>query len=187
MLTAKIEWAEDHTGMVGFMLFDRNREAEIEATWDGRLIAHDLIDHINGPAAIGTLEDEIQALGAMAFSRADVDIRYDLSYTLEPYIDNELPIVLPPVEAITKHLMDDFFPPIIEDVGLKLNSALPDAQIFAYLCMGYDKAEAKYKDSASAYALFKMVEETVNTIEVDEVNLGDVFTIHYNQEGAYIT
>ena len=50
-----------------------------------RLLAHDILEHIDGPASIGPAEDELLALGAVAYVRpevADHALKYDIASIL---------------------------------------------------------------------------------------------------------
>ena len=50
-----------------------------------RLLAHDILEHIDGPAAIGPVEDELLAMGALAYVRPEVvdhALKYDVSAVL---------------------------------------------------------------------------------------------------------
>lgn len=44
-------------------------DGELMITMEGRLIAHDLIEHVNGIKAIGSIGDELEAFGASWFVR----------------------------------------------------------------------------------------------------------------------
>lgn len=66
-LTARIDGA---TGELGYVLDDipRNDDLFMVAT-DGLTIAHDIIEHVNGLRNIGTIHDEMEALGGIWFVR----------------------------------------------------------------------------------------------------------------------
>ena len=53
-------------------------DGETMVTNNGMLIAHDIVEHVNGLKRIGTIHDELQALGAIWFTRGNWgDIRRD--------------------------------------------------------------------------------------------------------------
>lgn len=60
---------DDNTGELGFGLTDMPRHEQTNAATDGALIAHDLIEHVNGAEAIGSIDDELEALGAIWYVR----------------------------------------------------------------------------------------------------------------------
>jgi hypothetical protein len=64
-----------------------------------RLLAHDILEHLDGPAAIGPVTDELQALGAVAYVRpeaVDYALKYDVLNVLtddEDWYDSTAPRV----------------------------------------------------------------------------------------------
>jgi hypothetical protein len=78
------------TGVLGLGLADMPRNDDTNAASDGLLLAHDIVEHVNGPEAIGTIADELEALGAIWYVRGQHgELRRDLlgsSYTVEQNI-----------------------------------------------------------------------------------------------------
>lgn len=72
------------------MPVDENTGADLE----GRLIAHDLIEHVNGHRNIGSVGDELEALGAVWFTRGHLsDItrgKYAGYYTPESSLSTDI-------------------------------------------------------------------------------------------------
>lgn len=65
-----LECVKDGAGTLGLIAQGMKVMAdEPMASNDGALIAHDLIEHINGLKAIGSIDDELEALGAVWFVR----------------------------------------------------------------------------------------------------------------------
>lgn len=62
---------DEMTGELGLGLQNMPRNEETNAAHEGFTIAHDLFEHINGPEHIGTIDDELQALGALWFVRGE--------------------------------------------------------------------------------------------------------------------
>ncbi len=60
---------DDNTGEIGLGIAGLRRDETTNAAVDGVLLAHDLIEHVNGPEAIGTIDDELEALGAIWYVR----------------------------------------------------------------------------------------------------------------------
>lgn len=71
MRTVKIVSREDPvTGDVGLMLRDVHIDDDMpQVDFEGTAIAHDLLEHQNGLGSIGTIIDELQALGGILFVR----------------------------------------------------------------------------------------------------------------------
>lgn len=65
-----IAYRDDNTGEIGLGLKGMSRGDETNAAINGALIAHDLIEHVNGPKHIGSIDDELEALGASVYVRA---------------------------------------------------------------------------------------------------------------------
>jgi hypothetical protein len=69
---------DEQTGELGLALRDMPRDESTNAANEGLLIAHDIVEHVNGPRHIGTIDDEFQALGAIWYVRGQHnDIRRD--------------------------------------------------------------------------------------------------------------
>ena len=61
------------TGELGLVIEGLTTGEYITSAQSGALIAHDLIEHQNGPAAIGGVGDELIALGAIWFTRGNLE------------------------------------------------------------------------------------------------------------------
>jgi hypothetical protein len=71
-ITATLLTAEDsETGLTGLIVkgLPRPMNGTTNTATEGLLIAHDLIEHVNGVQHIGTINDELEALGAMWYVR----------------------------------------------------------------------------------------------------------------------
>lgn len=62
-------FADRNTGEIGLGIKGMSRNDDTNAATEGLLIAHDLIEHVNGPSKIGTIDDELEALGAIWYVR----------------------------------------------------------------------------------------------------------------------
>ena len=60
---------EDRSGFTGLFVQGMNY-AELDVATSGEMLAHDIIEHVNGKDEIGSIEDELQALGALWALRA---------------------------------------------------------------------------------------------------------------------
>lgn len=72
--TVILEAFEDiSTGLVGLGLQDLRNRDDNNAAHAGLLIAHDLIEHVNGTHNIGSIDDELEALGGIWWVRGQWD------------------------------------------------------------------------------------------------------------------
>jgi hypothetical protein len=69
-------FTDEQTGELGLGIVGMRSTHETNAATDGILLAHDLIEHVNGVEQIGTIDDELEALGAIWFTRGQY---YDLT------------------------------------------------------------------------------------------------------------
>lgn len=60
---------DDNTGEIGLGLLGMPRHDDTNAAMEGLLIAHDLIEHQNGADKIGGIDDELEALGGIWYTR----------------------------------------------------------------------------------------------------------------------
>lgn len=92
--TVILEVFKDHNGTLGLGLKGMPRNYDTDAATDGLLIAHDLIEHPNGPEAIGTIDDELEALGGIWYARGQwSDLRRDnvrSRYSVEENISSDV-------------------------------------------------------------------------------------------------
>lgn len=89
-----VAFEDQNFGGVGLGLADMPRNDDTNAATDGLLIAHDLLEHVNGARAIGTIEDELEALGAIWFVRGQFhELRRDnvgSAYTVHQNIASDV-------------------------------------------------------------------------------------------------
>lgn len=84
MLTARYDDATGNIGLACNGLPQSDDEPMVANS--GVLIAHDLIEHVNGLKRIGSIHDELQALGAVWFTRGNWgDIRRDRHTDINSY------------------------------------------------------------------------------------------------------
>ena len=169
---------EDHnTGEVGLVF---NAMAELDtpfATMNGTLMAHDLIEHVNGIDAIGTVSDEFIALGATHYTRlqsghmvTEEGLAGDLCSMVHEVYDGLGPVIPPQPESD----QDASFMWIIEkfktDVVLELEEEdleqFPMDEYCDQALQGMRLGEAKQMErfltEYEAREAFQMIEDTVN-------------------------
>lgn len=85
---------DESTGELGLGVLGMPRDQNTNAANDGVLIAHDLIEHVNGPEQIGSIDDELEALGAVWYVRGQYgELRRDgigSRYTVEENIASDV-------------------------------------------------------------------------------------------------
>lgn len=70
MKTITLEaFKDESTGYLGLGIVGVPRDETTNSASEGLLIAHDLIEHVNGPQRIGGIDDELEALGAIWYVR----------------------------------------------------------------------------------------------------------------------
>jgi len=141
------------------------------------MVAHDVIEHVNGWQNIGTVEDELQALGAAVFTRVgqtevtEHGIASDVAGNLEYVLDRQL-------KTVCTHQGDegDVLNYISQEAARifyrnacyygdgreqKLNAIHNIEQVIHWMRIGYRKARAKYKESGMACSLFHSVQSVM--------------------------
>lgn len=70
MKTVRLTVTEDSEfGGCGLLIAGMRRDETVNPARDGLQIAHDLVEHVNGVGEIGSIDDELEALGAIWFVR----------------------------------------------------------------------------------------------------------------------
>jgi hypothetical protein len=57
------------TGIIGLILADMPQNDDTNAASEGMLLAHDILEHQNGAKCIGSIDDELEALGGLWYVR----------------------------------------------------------------------------------------------------------------------
>lgn len=139
---------------------------------NGGLLAHDVVEHINGIRKIGSFTDEFEALGALMFVRgnyadfgfysAEESIASDFTFLAEEWhlnADEDLSYSREP----RKHYFLDTIWEYIEGYIKCPDEMLESERHYfinsarVYFKRGYLKASRKYPDEFSAYQLFDTV------------------------------
>ena len=78
MKSVTLEGWEDQHGTVGLRIRGTTPADNMDAALSGDLIAHDLIEHVNGSGRIGMIDDEMEAMGALYAARGQYGwLRHD--------------------------------------------------------------------------------------------------------------
>jgi len=164
----------------------------------GRLIAHDITEHVNGLKKIGSVDDELEALGAIIYGRIDCGLieagalKYDVSELARCYaegVDFKTPvprtkrldeyveeIILKSVRKglhyVAEELGESDMPATYHKRLLEFRQAAPH-----YLRRGWRKACKKYKASYELVDMFTHIEKVVNRISNHIDHEGQVFKL----------
>ncbi len=170
--------------------FPAHDEEDI-ATRDAIIIAHDVIEHVNGIDQLGSVVDELQSFGAILHTRCKFEphpLQHDISYCAkywEPTIIEEQPANdydedIMALLYILKHdsdYGDDFFDDVPE--GFDRDRFL--YEVLQYMRIGARKQEARFEHSHHAYDMFMTVME-VGQKMLDEVYENQIFCLTFDIE-----
>tara|TARA_B100000749_G_scaffold249593_1_gene214208 strand:+ start:4353 stop:5009 length:657 start_codon:yes stop_codon:yes gene_type:complete len=201
------------SGQVGFILTALSRfENPIVDFGSGEMIAHDIVEHVNGVDAIGTLEDELTALGAMFAVRVEnkylseekfAGMYYELfehfkknAHVLD---DLEKATSTPDAGDSVKDALTVAVSAIKDEYGLvsseseeKLFLTFSRAAVQLGLA-GYQKLTDRFatfdKPRAQALVLFKQIENAVQSVKsaADDEIIGAKFALKIDNTSATIS
>ena len=182
-------FTDESTGSLGLGVRGMSRSYETNAALDGATIAHDLLEHVNGVQHIGSIDDELEALGALWFTRGQFnDLRRDGRVSYHSVYENVAAdvcrmfrdhveggaYVAPDAPRTRACDADDEFNDVLEcaDRGWRGEFYDPSEGAHAWpayravclsrLRIGFRKARRKYKDARDANSLFWAVANAVD-------------------------
>jgi hypothetical protein len=200
-----VSFTDSMTGELGLGLANMPRNDETNAATEGMLLAHDIIEHVNGAKHIGTIDDELEAMGALWYTRGQWgDLRRDgrgSMYTPIESVASDLTrmfrdyfngVSLNPCPVTKACEMDDDFRDIIKTASEDYSSEVEEQeheqekQIYNKVClsrmrMGYRKAKAKY-EKYGRYAANNLFWELAECLDKPTKNInydGQQFKLHY--------
>lgn len=172
-IKVEVEFFEDYFTFPQHGLISIGFEADCEF-YRGELAAHDLIEHLNGIEKIGPVEDELQAIAASWYCRAQFgdritfeglasDIANNLTYCEHRDL-KEAPIDLEKFakkwdceykqfEILVAEAREKPWNEISEQTNRNYTRAL------GWLCEGYRRTEERYPDAAAMNGLFHAVKD----------------------------
>ena len=195
------DWAYGEVGLLpdGVSLMSSNSTV----AYNGTLLAHDIIEHQNGLAAIGSIDDELQALGAIWAIRGQWgDINRPINYgtspitalandilTLAEVYENGVPFRTP-VPVTYAHNMDEYFEQIRDDARHSWRkwgkAELPEFWdgVVPFMRVGVRKAAKRYRGNfLLANSMFWYIADAVNPHCRPEYE-GQRFLLSYDRHGA---
>lgn len=208
ILTARVD---DETGELGLVADGLAVEGMPSVATEGLQIAHDLIEHQNGIAAIGGIDDELEALGALWYVRGQFgSLRRDgrgSAYTVHQNIAADVANMftdslngsyVAPALRTRIHGDDDDFRKILKEAREIIESeAKYDDRVTrrntdeflraacSRLRIGYRKAARRFGSAIAAHDLFWRIADAVQPYARNCEIEGQQFLLSYNGERAY--
>lgn len=197
---------DQETGELGLMVKGTPVINYPMAATEGLLIAHDLLEHVRGVKAIGSVGDELLALGGVWFVRGEYGtIRQNSMSRYTPHQNIAADIVnlgriyfsgIPyrvPVPRTLSHSLDSDFEEILREAKKDLIVEVEDLEItneqikqylhdcLHFLRRGYNLANKKYKKNQFAasqlfWNIAESVDEVIKYIEFE----GQQFKLKYS-------
>lgn len=202
------------TGEIGLAPVGANIGLEdYMADTDGVLLAHDLLEHVNGPEHIGGIGDELEALGAIWFGRGQCgDLNRDgrgSMYSPQENIGSDVARMAHEYvykgfeRAVPKYVETDACEEMRWIIahgmkGARSELAYENAdeprevmQVFreyarnclAFMAAGYTKAEQKYGTSSALSCLFWEVAEAIAPYSKHAEFVGQQFELTITEDG----
>lgn len=175
----------------GLILKDMPRFDDMFADREGGLIAHDLVEHQNGCAAMGSVWDELQALGGIWHTRGRWGelggYLYSPTHTLSFDITRMFGLSNHEHKGQARpHDYDDDFHDIIAHARREIDDDCDGylSHALDHLRTGYRKACARFGHDSQSYDLYMAVKDAVSKISIDFV--GQEFTLAYGNGKAVI-
>lgn len=182
---------------------------------DGIMIAHDLLEHVNGPRQIGSVWDELEALGAIwqvrarhgdlftgrpSYSSMESNVASDLTRMFADWLSEERYCGPGPFAAGTRtHDYDDSFRECIaiarKDIPSEFDGSIEQeefAHVDAYLALalrrmriGFRKAQKRYGTGFTGSNMFVAIREAVADCKPEFE--GQEFRLSYDWREATVT
>ncbi|WP_420381692.1 hypothetical protein [Novosphingobium sp.] len=185
--------ADEYDNTPGLILKGTPMCDGVMADREGGLIAHDILEHQNGPSHIGPIDDELEALGGVWHVRGrwgDMCQKYASFHSPASSVASDIVRMLrdldgsdwwPELGRYRTHstYYEDDFADILriarEDIPKELNAEdLRDAPVEAYLDnalhlmrSGFRKAERRFGDRFAGLNLYKAIQEEVGRVSID--------------------
>lgn len=197
---------EDYiSGETGLLLKGIRQIDTFMVTTSGLLIAHDLLEHQNGLSSIGSIDDELEALGGAWYVRGCLNRIGNGYHTPHKHLASDVcelgRIFMEGVEFRTKVPNtrpcdeDQDFEDIVHEGMDDLRSEFEctsyahtirrdkyKSAAMHYIRSGYNKAKRRYDSSDMAYRMFYLIEEAVDkVIEHEELYAGQEFILTYDK------
>lgn len=199
---------KDYGGIEGLMLEDVTLINTPMATLSGDLIAHDIMEHQNGLGSIGSVDDELEALGGLWYVRGrNGPIRPEAMHSPEEALTYEVANLFQyytggakfrtPVPNTRAHIYDESFESVIAEAKKSIRDELSYQDmsvnyteldyyldsVLHYLRRGYIKAKRRF-GGRCAHSMFWDIAEAVDNITDEIIGEGQTFVLSYDRNGA---
>ena len=199
---------DQSTGEIGLM-FDRVRMIDTPMVSNsGLILAHDLFEHVNGLHSIGSVDDEIEAMGALWYVRGQFGMLNPKSsghYTPEQSVAQTIGDLCTiytggvnfrtPVPNTRPGDCESEFEYIMEEAKKwdEIEQSDQDGRwddyhknAIHYLRTGYRKARNKYRDAYMVNNMFWTVADAIDRSGVIHCDIeGAMFKLKYSRDKAY--
>jgi hypothetical protein len=160
----------------GLMFENIKNQKGYQPATSGRVIAHDLVEHVNGLGAIGTIHDELEALAGVVFVRFGSGIVYgsfaglggDLTELGNLYFRG-IPIRKSYQREINDPDLDTTFDYLWDETSFDSSATSEQIEEFkkiarTFFKRGYKKHERKWRSPCESGALFSAIERAVDQV-----------------------
>ena len=190
----RLESYTDHNGTLGLRFVKCRGFGGMDAGIEGRLLAHDLLEHVNGLESIGSIDDELEALGGVWCVRGNTGLLGNEFYSQHQSIAHDVVnlfeywrsgVALRKNAPQTRGTNED-----IEDIlneGLRFVEPEDKAlyrdfmvQARRFMLIGYRKAMKRFRNAVCTYSLFKNLESTLNNMVNEVEHEGQQFILGYD-------
>lgn len=171
--------SDEYDTSLGFKFKGAGQYEGLMVDRDGMLTAHDILEHQNGAKNIGSIRDEMEALGGGWQVRGrwgdmcreggnQGPIANFASDFVRMARDGFWENWTPPKQGKRAHLYDDDFRSILEDARPQIRAEIEDMEADDYLQtalqlmrVGFNKAERRFGDRFAGINQFKAIQEAV--------------------------
>lgn len=167
----------EHVGEVGITFNSLNIEDAPFVAFNGTIVAHDIIEHVNGIEHIGTVSDEFQALGGVIFTRLDMhrvteqSLMNALLSLISRIYDGIGPFIPPQPETDDDNVFEWIIAVFRELVKIELSDEKLEFFPMEEFCdqalqgmrLGYTKQKERFKSKYDACETFIKIEDAINS------------------------
>lgn len=172
-LSVDYEAIENYGALFALRPDRMTRGDHVESAMDARVFAHDLVEHVNGVCEIGSIDDELEALGALWLIRGgsganevtDEGLRHDVEH-LWSFFKEGVDFRTPIPQVVMTEDVDEI---LIEEMVLYLESEWDDSEdgyererlkeyiegVRAFMAEGMQKTRMRYSSPRAAELCFQ--------------------------------
>ena len=155
------------------------KSSRVTASTDPFMWCHDLLDHQNGPEALGTVTDELEAFGAMWTTRLHMNylinkfesqsktmdyIKRNLHFLIE-YTEDIDPATVSNIDPTVGEYLDPMIYEVIQDLDTR---TLFEQAIVHHMKIGQQKCLTRFGSATAAHQAFLKLNKALNAFEPPE-------------------